>query len=86
MVAFGGVLAIPPVNILVPIVEHEKVEDKILPGSSCPKCGHELAVKQGRYGMFIGCSNYPECNHIEDPNATEEDEQLVVDCPSCKKR
>lgn len=29
---------------------------------SCPKCGTgQLSLKLGRYGAFVGCSNYPEC-------------------------
>ncbi len=28
----------------------------------CPTCGTgQLSLKTGRYGAFIGCSNYPEC-------------------------
>ncbi|WP_421859054.1 type I DNA topoisomerase [Oricola sp.] len=28
----------------------------------CPKCGTgKLSLKLGRYGSFVGCSNYPEC-------------------------
>ena len=28
----------------------------------CPSCGNgRLGLKLGRYGSFIGCSNYPEC-------------------------
>ena len=27
----------------------------------CPSCGGRLMVRQGRYGNFIGCSNYPRC-------------------------
>ncbi len=27
----------------------------------CPKCGSPLVVKNGKYGKFIGCSNYPKC-------------------------
>ncbi|WP_422024089.1 type I DNA topoisomerase [Pyruvatibacter mobilis] len=28
----------------------------------CPTCGvGQLSIKTGRYGAFIGCSNYPEC-------------------------
>ena len=30
----------------------------------CPKCGTgNLSLKLGRYGSFVGCSNYPECNY-----------------------
>jgi len=28
----------------------------------CPSCGGRLMVRQGRYGNFIGCSNYPKCH------------------------
>ena len=31
--------------------------------SKCPKCDQPLAVKKGRYGIFIGCSNYPPQCH-----------------------
>ncbi|GAA4534160.1 type I DNA topoisomerase [Chelativorans composti] len=30
----------------------------------CPKCGTgHLSLKLGRYGAFVGCSNYPECSY-----------------------
>lgn len=28
----------------------------------CPQCGGLLILRQGRYGSFYGCSNYPKCN------------------------
>ena len=34
-------------------------------GRSCPKCGHDLVVRWGRYGKFISCSNFPECRYTE---------------------
>ncbi len=27
----------------------------------CGKCGSPMVIKQGRFGRFISCSNYPEC-------------------------
>jgi hypothetical protein len=27
----------------------------------CPKCGGHLVEREGRYGYFLGCSNYPKC-------------------------
>ena len=32
---------------------------------SCPESGHPLVVRFGRYGKFIGCSNFPECRYTE---------------------
>ncbi len=30
----------------------------------CPKCGNgDLSLKLGKYGAFVGCSNYPECGY-----------------------
>lgn len=31
----------------------------------CPKCGNELVERNGKYGKFIGCSNYPKCKYIK---------------------
>jgi DNA topoisomerase-1 len=31
---------------------------------TCPKCGSgQLSLKLGKYGAFVGCSNYPECGY-----------------------
>lgn len=27
----------------------------------CPRCGHSLVFRSGKYGDFFGCSNYPKC-------------------------
>ena len=29
----------------------------------CPKCGGTLVERTGKYGSFIGCSNYPKCRY-----------------------
>jgi DNA topoisomerase-1 len=34
-------------------------------GRECPKCGHDLVIRWGRYGKFISCSNFPECRFTE---------------------
>ena len=30
----------------------------------CPLCGGNLVLRNGRYGRFYGCSNYPSCKYI----------------------
>ncbi|HWA64203.1 MAG TPA: type I DNA topoisomerase, partial [Caulobacteraceae bacterium] len=41
----------------------------------CPTCGTgRLSLKSGRYGAFIGCSNYPECRFTRPIVASEADE------------
>lgn len=27
----------------------------------CPYCGNNLVIKEGKFGEFFGCSNYPHC-------------------------
>ena len=38
--------------------------DRILE-EQCPKCDAKLVVKQGRFGEFTACSNYPKCRYIK---------------------
>ncbi len=46
-----------------------KEEEKV--GEVCPKCGEgELVYRQGRYGKFIACNRFPDCDYtrpIEHP-------------------
>ena len=30
----------------------------------CPRCGCQLVLRNGSYGRFYGCSNYPSCKYI----------------------
>ena len=32
--------------------------------NKCPKCGGELIKRNGKYGEFWGCSNFPKCRYI----------------------
>lgn len=45
-------------------------------GRDCPKCGHPLVVRYGRFGKFISCSNFPTCRYTE-PWL----EKIGVSCP-----
>ncbi|HOK55767.1 MAG TPA: topoisomerase DNA-binding C4 zinc finger domain-containing protein [bacterium] len=36
------------------------IEDK-----RCPLCNGQLTLIKGKYGIFIGCSNYPNCTYTE---------------------
>ncbi|QAZ41624.1 type I DNA topoisomerase [Mesorhizobium sp. Pch-S] len=47
---------------LAPLVFPER-EDGSNP-RICPKCGNgNLSLKLGKFGAFVGCSNYPECGY-----------------------
>lgn len=28
----------------------------------CSKCGNDMLLKEGKYGLFWGCSKFPKCN------------------------
>ncbi len=43
--------------------EGGREEPQIL-DEKCPNCGAPIAVKQGRFGPFKACSNYPKCKTI----------------------
>jgi len=56
-------------------------------GEQCDKCGANMIVKWGRYGRFLGCSNYPECKNIKalngDDTAAAEPEETDTLCEKC---
>ena len=31
----------------------------------CPRCGGKLVLRTGKYGQFLGCSNYPKCKYVK---------------------
>ena len=51
-------------------------------GEVCPNCGGELVIRQGRYGKFISCSNYPKCHYTANL-AKDEPQETGEMCPEC---
>lgn len=47
----------------------------------CPKCGESTVIRQGKFGVFLGCSKYPECNGIV--NVPRKDDIQVGEMPAC---
>jgi putative DNA topoisomerase len=39
-----------------------------------------MVLRQGRFGMFIGCSRYPECGHTE---LIDKPDETAIACPQC---
>ena len=46
-------------------------DNKKINNMICPKCGSNLVIRNGKYGQFIGCSNYPKCNFINKSSSTK---------------
>ena len=57
------------VEVLAPIEE------------KCPDCGNHLLWRRGRFGAFIGCSNYPTCKYIK----KKETKEIGLLCPECNQ-
>ncbi len=50
----------------------------------CDKCGSKMVIRQGRYGKFLACSNYPKCKNVKNLNEESEEPQEVDEvCPEC---
>ena len=47
----------------------------------CDKCGSSMVGKYGRYGEFLGCSNYPACSNIK--KLPKQSRDLGILCPEC---
>ncbi len=57
----------------------KKEPEKI--GEICPECGGELVKRNGRYGEFIACSNFPKCKYVR---KIEDATKVIMQCPKCK--
>ena len=54
----------------------------------CDKCDSKMVIKWGRYGRFLGCSNFPECRNIkrltnDDAPTASEEEPTDENCDKC---
>jgi len=49
----------------------------------CDKCGKPMVLKRSRFGEFLGCSGYPDCDGIKRLKA--EPVKTGVPCPECKE-
>ena len=62
--------------------EMEEESDEV-----CDKCHSKMVIKWGRYGRFLGCSNYPECRNIkrltENEEPPTEEEPTDETCDKC---
>lgn len=42
-----------------------QLQKKSISNNTCPRCGGNLVPRNGKYGPFYGCSNYPNCRFIK---------------------
>lgn len=46
-------------------VQNIREQQRNLECGICPRCGGKLVLRNGQYGQFWGCSNYPKCKFIK---------------------
>ncbi|HJQ24057.1 MAG TPA: type I DNA topoisomerase [Blastocatellia bacterium] len=46
---------------------------EIITDEVCENCGSKMAIKFGRYGQFLACTNYPECKTTRDISKPHDD-------------
>jgi len=56
-------------------IQMQKAEETT---EKCPECGGPMLVKQGRFGKFLACADYPKCKGTKSISTG-------VKCPECKK-
>ena len=56
-------------------------KQEVKTGEKCPRCTvGDVVVKESKYGKFLGCNRYPECDW-----RGKYDEKIGVTCPACRQ-
>jgi len=58
------------------------------PAIACDKCGKPMVIKAGKFGLFLACSGYPDCENtreLETPEVGAEGEGIEEACENCGK-
>jgi len=58
------------------------------PAIACDKCGKPMVIKAGKFGLFLACSGYPECENtreLETPEPGADGEGIDEACENCGK-
>ncbi|MCG8620349.1 MAG: DNA topoisomerase, partial [Desulfobacterales bacterium] len=58
----------------------EKIPDSE-PVKDCPECGEPMVQKDGRFGLFLACTGYPDCKYTESVNQNNSTKDTGVPCP-----
>jgi len=80
-------------------IDGEELEGPKEIGKPCPDCGDpkparkgakekipgKLVERDGRFGRFISCSNYPKCKYIEESPEEKARKSTGIKCTECEK-
>ena len=56
-------------------------EAPVVSDTKCDKCGAMMVIRDGKYGKFLACPNYPNCKNIK----SLVEDKIVAKCPKCGK-
>jgi len=65
------------------MLDGRELEGPKMLDEKCPKCGGGLMERDGRFGKFIACSNYPKCKFIKSDPTEEAKKKTGVKCGQC---
>ncbi len=84
---FYGCSAYPDCDYTAPVGEldfnKEDYAENFDWKQKCPKCSSKMTLKHGRFGPFLGCSNYPKCQGIVNIPKKGETAVKPEDRPKC---
>lgn len=82
---FYGCSNYPTCSFTIPLEALEFNKDEYDPNfdwdQKCPKCANEMKLRFGKFGPFLGCTNYPECRGIV--NIPKKGELPLEEMPTC---
>jgi len=58
----------------------ERIKKTKPSNETCDKCGSPMVIKEGRFGEFLACSQFPQCK-----NTRSLAPELNIQCPRCKE-
>ena len=58
--------------------EENKKEAVVVEGMKCEMCGSDMVLRNGKYGAFYACSQYPKCKFTKQKN-----KEIEAPCPKC---
>ena len=58
--------------------EEKEKKQQVVADFKCEVCGGDMVLRNGRYGSFYACANYPKCKFTK-----QRVKEIGVACPSC---
>jgi len=72
-------------TVSITISKNDGAEE--LAGATCPECGGTVVIREGKYGKFKGCSDFPQCKWTSalktGKDAERREKKTDQDCPKC---